>query len=215
MRASFRVALAVPFIVFLGVYGASVGHGFVADDFGWILDSRVDHVGGLLSLFSRSSGFYRPVVGLTFAADYAIFGAHPLGYGLTNLALALVCGGLLYLVGRELSLPRGAALAAVALWLLNPHGINTAIIWMSGRTSLLLTMGSLAAACDSNCGSTPRSRNFSSNAWLSGSANQATIDSATTLPTPSIAISSSSVASDNASIDWNRSARSIAVWLPT
>jgi len=146
MRAWFRVALAVPFIVFLGVYGASVGHGFVADDFGWILDSRVDHAGGLLSLFSRSSGFYRPVVGLTFAADYAVFGAHPLGYGLTNLALALACGVLLYLVGRELSLPRGAALAAVALWLLNPHGINTAIIWMSGRTSLLLTLGSLGAA---------------------------------------------------------------------
>src|SRR4029079_15203118 len=114
MRAWFRVALAVPFIVFLGVYGAAVGHGFVADDLGWILDSRVDRVGGLLSLFSRSSGFYRPVVGLTFAADYAIFGAHPLGYGLTNLALALACGGLLYLVGRELSLPRGAPLRRAA-----------------------------------------------------------------------------------------------------
>jgi hypothetical protein len=146
VRALFRVALAVPFIVFLGVYGASVGHGFVADDFGWILDSRVDRLADLPSLFSKSSGFYRPIVGLTFAADYAVFGNHPLGYGLTNLALALLCGALLYLVARELSLPAGAAVTAVALWLLNPHGINTAIIWMSGRTSLLLTLGSLGAA---------------------------------------------------------------------
>jgi hypothetical protein len=139
------VALAVPFAVFLGIYAASVGHGFVADDFLWILDSRVNGLAGIPSLFFKSTGFYRPIVGLTFAADYAVFGNHPLGYGLTNLALAIVCGGLLFLVARELALPRGAALVAVALWFLNPHGINTAILWMSGRTSLMLTMGSLAA----------------------------------------------------------------------
>jgi len=70
-------------------------------------------------------------VGLTFAANYAVFGNHPLGYGVTNLALAIACGGLLYLVARELWLPSGAAILAVALWLLNPHGMNTAILWMS------------------------------------------------------------------------------------
>ena len=140
-----RVALAVPFAVFLGIYAVSVGHGFVADDFGWILDSRVSSIAGVPALFLKSSGFYRPLVGLTFAADYAVFGNHPLGYGLTNLALAIVCGVLLYAVARELLLPSGAALLAVALWLLNPHGINTAILWMSGRTSLMLTLGSLGA----------------------------------------------------------------------
>ena len=140
-----KVALAVPFAVFLGIYAASVGHGFVSDDFGWILDSRLSGVSQVPSLFLKSSGFYRPIVGLTFAANYAVFGNHPLGYGLTNLALALACGGLLYLVARELLLPSGAAVLAVALWLLNPHGINTAILWMSGRTSLMLTLGSLGA----------------------------------------------------------------------
>jgi hypothetical protein len=140
-----KVALAVPFAVFLGIYAVSVGHGFVSDDFGWILDSRLSRVSQVPSLFFQSSGFYRPIVGLTFAANYAVFGNHPLGYGLTNLALALACGGLLYLVARELLLPSGAAILAVALWLLNPHGINTAILWMSGRTSLMLTLGSLGA----------------------------------------------------------------------
>ena len=135
----------VPFAVFLGIYAASIGHGFVADDFGWILDSRLSRVSQVPSLFFRSSGFYRPIVGLTFAANYAVFGNHPLGYGLTNLALAIACGGLLYLVARELLLPSGAAILAVALWLLNPHGMNTAILWMSGRTSLMLTLGSLGA----------------------------------------------------------------------
>jgi hypothetical protein len=140
-----RVALALPFAVFLIIYGASVGHGFVADDFGWILDSRAHSLHDVGALFFKSSGFYRPVVGLTFAADYAVFGTHPLGYGLTNVAFASICAVLLFLVARELALSEAAALLAVALWLLNPHGINTAVLWMSGRTSLLLTMGSLAA----------------------------------------------------------------------
>jgi hypothetical protein len=140
-----KLALALPFVIFLAIYGSSVGKGFVADDFGWILDSRVTSAHDLGALFFKSSGFYRPVVGLTFAADYALFGTHPLGYGLTNVLFAGICAVLLFLVARELSLPSAAATLVVALWLLNPHGINTAVLWMSGRTSLLLTMGSLAA----------------------------------------------------------------------
>jgi hypothetical protein len=121
-------ALALPFVLFLGIYAPSVGHGFVADDFGWILDSRVTGPGDIASLFQKSSGFYRPIVGLSFAADYALFGSQPLGYGLTNVAFAGICAALLFLVGRELALPAGAALLASALWLLNPHGINTAVL---------------------------------------------------------------------------------------
>lgn len=45
-----RIALAVPFVVFLGIYGSSVGHGFVADDFAWILDSRVHGLAGFPSI---------------------------------------------------------------------------------------------------------------------------------------------------------------------
>jgi hypothetical protein len=141
-----KAALALPFVVFAGVYGAAIGHGFISDDFGWILDSRVQHVRDLAGLFIRTSGFYRPVVGLTFALDYAIFGTHPLGYALTNMALAAGCALLLFQVARELGLPAQAGVLCAALWLLNPHGVSTAIIWMSGRTSLLLTLASLAAA---------------------------------------------------------------------
>ena len=79
MPAVNRVALALPFVIFVVIYGASVGHGFVADDFGWILESRVHSLHDLGALFFKPSGFYRPVVGLTFAADYALFGTHPLG----------------------------------------------------------------------------------------------------------------------------------------
>lgn len=140
-----KAALVVPFLVFAGVYAVAIGHGFISDDFIWILDSRVRHLQDFAALFLKTTGFYRPVVGLTFALDYAIFGTHPVGYALTNLLLASCCALLLVQVGRELGLPAAAAVLSAALWLLNPHGINTAIIWMSGRTSLLLTLGALGA----------------------------------------------------------------------
>lgn len=141
-----KAAIAVPFLVFLGVYGVAVGHGFISDDFRWILDSRVQHARDLGALFFKSNGFYRPVVALTFALDYAMFGVRPLGYGLTNLLLAAGCAVLVFQVARQFELSREGSLLAAALWLLNPHGVNTAIIWMSGRTSLLLTLASLTAA---------------------------------------------------------------------
>lgn len=141
-----KAALAAPFLLFAGVYAVAIGHGFISDDFLWILDSRVRHADDLAGLFLRTTGFYRPVVGLTFALDYAIFGTHPVGYALTNLLLASLCALVLLQVARELGLPAAAAALSAALWLLNPHGINTAIIWMSGRTALLLTLGSLGAA---------------------------------------------------------------------
>jgi hypothetical protein len=40
----------------------------------------------------------------------------------------------------------GVALLAVALWALNPHGIAALVMWISGRTSGLVTLFSLLAA---------------------------------------------------------------------
>src|SRR5690348_12024575 len=111
-----KAALAVPFVVFFGVYAVAIGHGFISDDFLWILDSRVQHVGDLAALLLKTTGFYRPVVGLTFALDYALFGTHPIGYALTNLVLASLCALVLFRIARELGLPAGAAVLSAALW---------------------------------------------------------------------------------------------------
>jgi hypothetical protein len=43
---------------------------------------------------------YAPVVGLSFAADDAMFGSHPFGYGVTNLALCLLCAALIATTSR-------------------------------------------------------------------------------------------------------------------
>ncbi|HEV3139988.1 MAG TPA: hypothetical protein VGY57_05710 [Vicinamibacterales bacterium] len=147
-RRSFweRLALAAPLAIFVIVYAPAVGHGFIADDFRWVVESRVDRVGKIPALFLRNTGFYRPIVALTFAANDAMFGNRPLGYGVTNLILAGVCAVLLAVLIRTLGLPREAAIAGSAVWLMNFHGIDMAILWISGRTALVLIAASLITA---------------------------------------------------------------------
>jgi hypothetical protein len=142
-----RMAASVlPIVVFLAVYAPLSGRGFISDDFGWIANSRVTSLSQIPELFERNTGFYRPIVAFTFAANYMASGMEPKAYGLTNLALALLCGALVYLLCRSFALPWGAAVFAGSLWLLNFHGINMAVLWISGRTSLLLTAAALASA---------------------------------------------------------------------
>jgi hypothetical protein len=128
------------------VYGPDVGRGFSKDDFRWILASRVRAVDGLRRLFVDTTGFYRPMVSLSFAANERLGGTNPMGYGVTNLALALATAGAIGCLARSLQLPMGACLFAAGVWLMNFHGINMAVLWISGRTALLLTLFAVLAA---------------------------------------------------------------------
>jgi hypothetical protein len=136
----------VPLGAVLAAYLPDLGRGFIKDDFAWILGSRTSGPLGFIELFGRDNGFYRPLVSLTFALDERLFGLEPYGYGLTNLALVLGCMFGLYALGRSLGMPGGTALLAASIWALNPHGVGGAILWISGRTALLLTLFSLLAA---------------------------------------------------------------------
>jgi hypothetical protein len=140
------LAIAVPLAVLCVVYVPDLGHGFLKDDFAWIAGSRVDGPLGALDLFRRHNGFYRPLVSLSFTVNEAFFALQPLAYGLTNFALVLA--GMAGVVGlaRALRLFAGAGMAAALLWALNFHGIGGAILWISGRTSLLLTCFALLTA---------------------------------------------------------------------
>jgi membrane protein implicated in regulation of membrane protease activity len=127
-------------------YLPDVGRGFIKDDFGWIVAGRVERLGDLGPIFRRPVGFYRPLVTLTFAADRALFGLQPFPYGCTNLALLLLAAGLLVRLGTRLGLSRGLATLVGALWTFNFHGVNMAVLWVSGRTALVLTACAVAAA---------------------------------------------------------------------
>jgi hypothetical protein len=90
--------------------------------------------------------FYRPTVQLSFGVTEALFGNNPIPYALTNLLLGLACAISIFLLGRAVGLAPWAALAGAAVWAFNFHGINMAIVWLSGRTSLLGALFSTLAA---------------------------------------------------------------------
>lgn len=128
------------------IYAPAIGHGFIKDDFAWIADSRVRTGSDLVSVVSHARGFYRPVVSLSFTVNEWLFGLNPLGYAVTNLALVFGIMAVLWRLGRTLGLSSGAALLATTFWALNFHAIRMSVLWISGRTALLLTLFSLLAA---------------------------------------------------------------------
>jgi hypothetical protein len=145
MSARFRLSVVVLLALFSAIYLPDLGHGFVKDDYGWIAASRVRSLPELAHLYTTNVGFYRPLVSTTFAVDEAIWGVNPVGYALTNVALFLADAVLLFLLARRLSLPPAAALFGVAVWAFNFHGVNMAVLWISGRTALLLCLFGLAS----------------------------------------------------------------------
>ena len=139
------LACVAPMVVFLTVYVPAAGHGFISDDFAWILHNRVRAPSDIWRIATSDNGFYRPAVAFSFALNELAFDLKPRAYGLINVALAVLCGGAIFMLSRALNLSRGAAGFAAMLWLLNLHGVNMAILWISGRTALLATAA--AAAC--------------------------------------------------------------------
>ena len=138
--------LLITAAVVLVVYVPDIGRGFVKDDFGWIVASQCRTLGNVERLFVSTSGFYRPLVSLSFAANEYVGGTNPVGYGATNLALAVLTALSVAWVVRSWRFSAAACIFAAALWILNPHGINMAVLWISGRTALLLTLFSVLAA---------------------------------------------------------------------
>jgi len=139
-------AAAVLTVAWLLAYAPTIRGGFIKDDFGWIYHSRIDGPSSLLSAFTTAQVFYRPMVHLSFGLTEAIAGNNPVPYALTNLLLGLACAASIYMLGRAIGLVSWAALAGSAAWAFNFHGINMAIVWLSGRTSLLGTLFSTLAA---------------------------------------------------------------------
>ena len=131
------LASAALLAVLLTIYLPDIGHGFLRDDFRWIDQGRAGTLSQLGALFTTNVGFYRPLVSVSFAADYALWDLNAFGYAITNLLLLVACAALLAALVRRLGLPVAAAILAAGVFAFNFHGVNMALLWLSGRTSLL------------------------------------------------------------------------------
>ncbi len=125
-----------PFAACALVYLPTLSGALLSDDYAVLAAvsdwSREGHLlRALLSKFHSGldspSFYYRPLSMASFGANFALSGADPLGWRLTNLALHLISGALVFAIARRFSLEDGSepsnigpAIAA-AVFLLFPH----------------------------------------------------------------------------------------------
>lgn len=127
--------LAVQFLLF----APNLGKGFVTDDFTWLADIVTLDKADFAKSLSAGGGFCRPLVGLSFALQYKIWGLSPLAYGYFNLILHLANILLVFLLLNSFTSSTRYALVVAFLFAFNAKGTHHAVGWISGRTSLLCT----------------------------------------------------------------------------
>jgi hypothetical protein len=137
------------------VFSNALRNDFVWDDKELIVDNAAVHqLDDISPFFARhfwsesgqptARGYYRPLILLSYAIDYMLWGPNPIGFHLSNmlwhaLASALVC----MLVMRTISSP-AAALVAGALFAVHPVHVES-VTFISGRTDVIATVFALAS----------------------------------------------------------------------
>ncbi len=146
-----RLALPLLALLVLLSLGAGLAGDFVWDDAPLITENRLVQAPSeiyevLTSSFwetgdrhDRFRSFFRPVVSLTYALDYALWGKRPFGFHLTNLLLHFACCWLVYRLARQERIDPRAALAGAAIFAVHPVHVES-VAWISGRTDLLCAL---------------------------------------------------------------------------
>jgi tetratricopeptide (TPR) repeat protein/4-amino-4-deoxy-L-arabinose transferase-like glycosyltransferase len=150
-----RASLLLPCAAAIAVYVNTLFYGFVWDDFYLIVEDHTvksfHYLGVIFShdFFGHQEddlvyGYFRPLVTLSYAIDYAVWQANPFGFHLTNILLHALSAMLVAAVMLKLSVSRTAAIIAALLFAVHPmHTENSA--WISGRTDMIAFVFSLLA----------------------------------------------------------------------
>jgi Tfp pilus assembly protein PilF len=143
-------------IICSAVYFNSLSNGFVWDDQPLILkDKTIKDLRNIPRAFTRDYfaftgeedikyGYFRPIITISFMVDYAIWGANPLGFHLTNFISHTACTILVFWIFMQLGLPYYQALLGAIIF--GVHPIHTeSVSWISGRTDLFCGLFFLAS----------------------------------------------------------------------
>jgi tetratricopeptide (TPR) repeat protein len=146
IRAGLLVVLLLALVA--AIYAPALAGGFLFDDHYIVLGSPlVESLKPLKAyflqpFFTNSAGvalvqsYYRPLVILSFAAQYQWFAGNAAALHATNIALHLLNTLLFYLWLRKRKLGAQSAVVLAALWSLYPR-LTEAVAWVSGRTDVL------------------------------------------------------------------------------
>lgn len=143
------IPLAVVLLA-LAVFANSLRNNFVWDDNELIVDNPAVHTLSDVCQFftshfwSQSSqpsarGYYRPLVLLSYALDYRIWGPNPAGFHLTNMLWHALASALVCMLAWRLTSSRAASVAAGALFAVLPVHVES-VTFISGRTDVIATV---------------------------------------------------------------------------
>lgn len=138
------IFVGVILLLSVGLYHSVLTQGLMRDDFCWLSLAR-EGLSDPSIVFSRFvSGFFRPVVHLSFIATYAAFADQAWPYYATNLLLDTACALLVAWLALLLTRSRWAAGVTAVMFVTHPHHAEV-VAWVSARTSSLMAMFSLLA----------------------------------------------------------------------
>ncbi len=140
----------------LVVFSNSLFNGFVWDDNELIVDNPAVHSfsdaarffsGHFWSQSGQPSarGYYRPLVMLSYAVDYKLWGPNPLGFHLTNMLWHALASALVCMLVMRVVRSKAAALAAGVLFAVHPVHVES-VTFISGRTDVIATAFVLMSA---------------------------------------------------------------------
>ncbi|MGE0385012.1 MAG: hypothetical protein AB7Q97_09805 [Gammaproteobacteria bacterium] len=168
MTSRIHVLLAAALVLCALAYAPGLGGSFAFDDFPNIVENDAIQIRQLdlhslteAALTGTAGPLKRPLSMMSFAVNYAFAGLQPLAYKITNLAIHLLNGLLLFALLRTLlaaaqaagtfAAGNGARIAAAcaALWLLHPLNLTTVLMVVQRMNSLaaLFTLLALLGYC--------------------------------------------------------------------
>jgi len=146
------IPLAVAGLAIL-VYLNSLGNDFVWDDTELIVNNPSVHNLSALPEFFQSHfwsqsnqpsarGYFRPLILLSYAFDYAIWGPNPLGFHITNVLWHVLASVMVCLLVMRLTSSQTAAMLTGVIFAVHPVHVES-VAFISGRTDVIATALSL------------------------------------------------------------------------
>lgn len=137
--------LALPLLAAAAIatlYLPSLDMGLIGDDFEW-LNQSFAALHNPLRLLDRIVPFFRPLVKLSYIADWLIWGVRPVGFSLTTLLIHVVNVALLAAFAARVTGRRWQGFAVALLWGASAQYAEVTL-WAAGRPDSLLAVFMLA-----------------------------------------------------------------------
>lgn len=130
------------------IYSNGLFSDFVWDDFDIVKNNNylkdLSYIGRVLTsedapLMQQGTGFYRPIVYLSFMLDYQVYGGTPFGFKLTSMMMHILCSIILFLFFRLLTEDNLKSFLATLIFSAQTVNVES-VTFIAARSNVLCTL---------------------------------------------------------------------------